>query len=116
MKKIREQNHRGKKSVAKKKKLLTELDLCSGPSKLCISFAIDKSLNKEDMVNSQKLWVERPVLDLSSDGRNQAIVACARIGIDSAGREWASKPLRFYLNGNPYVSRRDKEAEQAISF
>lgn len=114
MKENRERNHRGK-SVDKKKKPFTEFDLCSGPSKLCMSFAIDKSLNKEDMVNSTKLWVERPtIINSSLHYKNQPIVACARIGIDSVGKEWASKPLRFYILGNPYVSKRDKKAEQNI--
>jgi DNA-3-methyladenine glycosylase len=33
------------------------------------------------------------------------IVARPRIGVDYAG-EWAHKPLRFYMEGNKYVSRK----------
>ncbi|XP_073988581.1 uncharacterized protein [Rhodnius prolixus] len=113
MRKNRGESYRGKSNNVHKKKSFTALNLCSGPSKLCMSYAIDKSLNKEDMVKSTKLWVERP-LDSEFEYKNHAIVSCSRIGIDSVGQEWSAKPFRFYIHGNPYVSRRDKKAEQNI--
>ena len=41
-------------------------------------------------------------------------VACKRVGIESAGPEWASKPLRFYEISSDCVSVRDKKAEQGM--
>ncbi|KAK9510669.1 hypothetical protein O3M35_005406 [Rhynocoris fuscipes] len=113
MRKNRINSYKGKTSA--RKKPFTNLDLCSGPSKLCMSFAIDRSLNKEDMVESDKLWLEWPSDKSQSLNEDKQIVACARIGIDSVGKEWASKPYRFYLYGNPYVSKRDKKAEQSFA-
>lgn len=82
-------------------------DLANGPSKLCQAFHIDKSLNKVDMCESEHFWVEdcEDVLDCD-------IVECKRIGIESAGEEWANKPLRFYIKGCSWVSVRNKVAEK----
>ena len=33
------------------------------------------------------------------------IIERPRIGVDYAG-EWALKPLRFYIEGNPYISKK----------
>lgn len=73
--------------------------LCSGPARLCQALAIDRSHNGLDLTESDHLWIER--------GRRvppAAIAAGPRIGIDSAG-VWARKPLRFWIAGNPHVSR-----------
>ncbi|KAK5642645.1 hypothetical protein RI129_008812 [Pyrocoelia pectoralis] len=83
-------------------------ELGNGPSKLCISMSIDnKTCNKLDLCTSSVLWIEEDV-DYSNDFE---IVVSSRIGIDSVGEEWAKKPLRFYILGNNYVSKRDKQAE-----
>ncbi|GFU72894.1 DNA-3-methyladenine glycosylase [Trichonephila clavipes] len=87
--------------------VLKEKDLCSGPSKLCQALKIDKQLNKIDLCTSKVLWLEDgeriPLCD---------IVECKRIGIDSAGEEWANKPLRFYIGNCIWVSVRNKIAER----
>eukprot|EP00112_Aurelia_sp_Birch-Aquarium-sp1_P020548 Seg532.2 transcript_id=Seg532.2/GoldUCD/mRNA.D3Y31 product="DNA-3-methyladenine glycosylase" protein_id=Seg532.2/GoldUCD/D3Y31 len=86
--------------------------LCNGPSKLCTAMAITKeSLNKEDMATSSKFWVAKDQPDCKDD----EIVVCKRIGIDSYGEEWASKPFRFYILGNKCVSVRDKDVEMNLS-
>ena len=85
--------------------------LCNGPSKLCTSMAITKeNLNKEDMATSSKFWVAKDQPDCKDD----EIVVCKRIGIDSYGQEWASKPFRFYILGNKCVSVRDKDVEKNL--
>ncbi|XP_021942418.1 DNA-3-methyladenine glycosylase-like isoform X3 [Zootermopsis nevadensis] len=101
-----------KKSTSSKPKELKAHELCSGPAKLCMSFNITKSLcNEQDLTAWDGLWVEE-------DESNQKsldpchIVTSHRIGIDSVGREWASKPFRFYLLGNSSVSRRDEASEE----
>ena len=72
----------------------------SGPGKLCMAMSIDKKLNGADL-NGETLWIEDRKLDVGQ------IVAAARIGVDYAG-EYRDKPWRFYLDGNPHVSRAKK--------
>ncbi|XP_032454055.1 DNA-3-methyladenine glycosylase isoform X4 [Nasonia vitripennis] len=84
-------------------------DLCNGPSKLCMALDIKKGHTKYSMCSWKGMWIEE-------DPKKEEIkiVNCSRIGIDSAGVEWASKPLRFYILGNESVSKRDKKAESSF--
>lgn len=96
--------------TGKKKKVLKEKELCNGPSKLCMSLNITKEgCNKIDMTNSEVMWIES-----DENVANIEFVTTSRIGIESAGEEWANKPLRFYILGNEFVSKRDKVAEKII--
>ncbi|XP_044737807.1 putative 3-methyladenine DNA glycosylase [Chrysoperla carnea] len=84
--------------------------LCNGPSKLCISMSINKdTCNKLDLSDdrNQALWIEDDFVDTDFK-----IVKTHRIGIESVGEPWSKAPLRFYIHGNNYVSKRDKKAEQ----
>ncbi|ELK28400.1 DNA-3-methyladenine glycosylase, partial [Myotis davidii] len=86
---------------------LKDRELCSGPSKLCQALAIDKSFDQRDLTTDKAVWLEH-----SPPGpREPAVVAAARVGIGNAG-EWAQKPLRFYVQGSPWVSVVDRGAEQ----
>jgi DNA-3-methyladenine glycosylase len=76
-------------------------DLCSGPAKLCQALALDRRHDGTDLTTSAQLWIEPVRTAPLPPG---AIVRTARIGVAYAG-PWASKPLRFYLRGNPHVSR-----------
>ena len=69
-----------------------------GPGLLCRAMAIDRQQNGCDLLSdhlfisapettAKMLWVKRP-----------------RIGVEYA-RHWARRLLRFYLKGNPHVSR-----------
>jgi DNA-3-methyladenine glycosylase len=69
-----------------------------GPALLCKAMAIDKRLNGHDLESDEfhVAW-----------GRDEApvrLVKRPRIGVDYAGA-WARRLLRFYLRGNPFVSR-----------
>lgn len=75
--------------------------LCSGPGKLCEALAIDRAMNAADLIADDELFIEEAVKRPLPDDR---IVAGPRIGVDYAG-EWAKKPLRFHVRGNPHVSR-----------
>ncbi|XP_038180989.1 DNA-3-methyladenine glycosylase [Arvicola amphibius] len=86
---------------------LKDRELCSGPSKLCQALAIDKSFDQRDLAQDEAVWLERGPVESSSP----AVVAAARIGIGHAG-EWTQKPLRFYIQGSPWVSVVDRVAEQ----
>lgn len=84
-------------------------ELCNGPSKLCMAFRLDKTHSKHSICTWKGLWIEE-----SNQVEEIKIVKCARIGIDSCGPEWASKPLRYYIYGNKFVSKRDKKAEASL--
>lgn len=89
-------------------KSLKKHELCNGPSKLCLSLDITKDqINKEDMTKSKKIWIE------DGDTKPDKIVHCKRINIGYA-EEWIDKPLRFYILGNSYVSKKDKMAEKDV--
>lgn len=87
---------------------LKDRELCSGPSKLCQAFAINKNFDQRDLAEDEAIWLEHGSPEL----REPAVVAAARVGIGYAG-EWAQKPLRFYIQGCPWVSVVDRVAEQA---
>ncbi|XP_015172119.1 PREDICTED: DNA-3-methyladenine glycosylase-like isoform X2 [Polistes dominula] len=84
-------------------------ELCNGPSKLCMSFQLNKNHNKYSLCEWKGLWIED-----DSYQEEIKIIQCARIGIDSCGPEWSRKPLRYYIYGNKSVSKRDKKAEALI--
>ena len=71
----------------------------SGPGKLCKWLGLDKSFDKEDLVSSERLFLEDRGI------KKSPIVSSRRIGIDYAG-SWAKKPYRFYIKDNPFVSRK----------
>ena len=74
------------------------VDLTSGPGKLCIALAIDRSLNGED-IYGDKIWIEK-----YRSFKDDDIAIGKRIGIDYAGDD-AHLPLRFWVRGNAHVSK-----------
>jgi len=78
-----------------------DTDLCSGPAKLCQALDIDLALDGHDMVKGPSLFIERVRKSAMSISR---ITLGSRVGVSYAD-EWADKPLRFYINNNPHVSR-----------
>ena len=74
-----------------------DIDIASGPGKLCRALDIDKQLNGADM-EGKIIWFEDRGL------RPLNIVTSPRVGIDYAG-EYRDKLWRFYIEGNPHVSR-----------
>lgn len=86
--------HKSYENLNKKQKL----GLTNGPGKLCIAMGIDKKNNGEDLCGN-KLYIE------DNDINKFNIVSSKRIGIDYA-EEAKDYLLRFYIDGNPYVSRK----------
>lgn len=73
----------------------------NGPGKLCRWLEIDSRLYAEDLTTSAAVWIEKSDTEL-----RRTIVKTPRIGIDYAGREWALKPLRFYLKEyEPHIAK-----------
>lgn len=71
----------------------------SGPGRLCKAMGIDKSHYGHDLCSPTLFIAENPTLEPVH------IVERPRVGVDYAGA-WATKPLRFYIEGNPYISRK----------
>ncbi len=61
-----------------------------GPGKLTKSLGIDKSYYGEDLVKSERIWIE-------DAGRIPYFKTSPRIGIDYAGEYWKTKPWRYYI-------------------
>jgi DNA-3-methyladenine glycosylase len=73
-------------------------NLASGPGKLCQAFAIDRSLNGQDVCGR--------VLYLEDSGEpTPKFDATPRIGVDYAGK-WKDMPLRFVVRDSMFVSKR----------
>jgi len=70
-----------------------------GPALLCRAMGIDGRLNGRDLVGDT-FFLAAP-----SGEEELRIVRRPRIGVDYAGRHWARRLLRFYVHGNPFVSR-----------
>ena len=73
-------------------------DKTRGPGLLCKAMQIDKRLNGHDLLSD-----DFHIADPESNERF-SIAKRPRIGVDYAG-EWAKKHLRYYIKGNPFVSR-----------
>jgi len=69
-----------------------------GPGLLCRAMGIDSRLNGHDMASADFFVAARPA------GETLQIVARPRIGVAYAG-VWANRILRYYIAGNPFVSR-----------
>jgi DNA-3-methyladenine glycosylase len=69
-----------------------------GPGLLCKAMAIDGRYHGHDLL-SDDLFVARP-----AEEAPVRIVKRPRIGVDYAGH-WARRLLRFYIKGNPFISR-----------
>jgi DNA-3-methyladenine glycosylase len=73
-------------------------DRTQGPGLLCRAMEIDKRLNGHDLL-SDDFYVGP-----SERHEPFSIVKSPRVGVDYA-KHWAKRHLRFYIKGNPFVSR-----------
>ena len=70
----------------------------NGPGLLCRAMEIDRRLNAHDLLSDNLFIAEPEVVG------KIFIVKRPRIGVDYA-KHWAKRRLRFYIRGNPFVSR-----------
>ena len=70
-----------------------------GPGLLCKSMQIDRDLNAHDLL-SDNFYIADPLKD-----EHVIIVKRPRVGVAYA-RHWQRRLLRFYINGNPFVSKK----------
>lgn len=71
----------------------------NGPGLLCRAMGIDKRLNGHDLLSDDFFIAENETRE------SLLIVKRPRVGVDYAGA-WAKRHLRFYIKGNPFVSRK----------
>jgi DNA-3-methyladenine glycosylase len=69
-------------------------DLCNGPGKLCQALGVTRADNGTDLEGSV-IWIEDDGFPAENVGMT------TRVGLTAGG----SLPLRFFLKGNPFVSR-----------
>lgn len=69
-----------------------------GPGRLCKSMGIDRRLNTHDLTSGDFFIAG------SMETEPFRIVKRPRVGVDYAG-QWAKRLLRFYIRGNPFVSK-----------
>jgi DNA-3-methyladenine glycosylase len=76
-----------------------DVDLTNGPGKLCAAMAIDKSLDGAAL-DGDALWLTARDVEIDEN----SIAVSPRIGVENSG-DAAHWPLRFFIRGNPFVSR-----------
>ena len=69
-----------------------------GPGLLCHAMHIDRRLNAHDLM-SDDFYIAA-----ASKPEQFTVVKRPRVGVDYAG-PWAKRHLRFYIKGNPFISR-----------
>jgi DNA-3-methyladenine glycosylase len=77
-------------------------NITAGPGSVANALGIDRKLNGISL-QSDTLWLEDRGLHFGND----QIAAVPRIGVAYAGQD-ALLPYRFYVKGNPFVSRPNK--------
>ena len=82
-----------------------DVRLAAGPARLCQALAIDRSLDGHDLTLRGALWLARAEAGDVQASRGPGIIAGARVGVDYAGPDWASRPWRFGICDHPALSR-----------
>ena len=84
-------------------------ELTNGPAKLCAALAIDGRLDGIDLCGGHSpLFIARNPKIKKVRQHLGPVITTTRVGISSAGH----LPLRFYLDGSPFVSRRASGSRQ----
>ena len=97
---------RGEDWIRKQRPVSSRVDLTNGPGKCCEAMGIDRDLDGADLCDAQSpIWIARNPDWALVRSQQGPIRATTRVGITRAAH-W---PLRFYLPGSHFVSRRAKE-------
>ena len=96
---------KGETKTDSNKKRLKLHELCNGPSKLCMSFAIRRdNCDQLDMVTSDEMWLEESK-DIRFKEKKFEISTDKRIGIDSTPPVARNRLWRFYVKDSWSESR-----------
>lgn len=74
--------------------LLRGLEGFDGPGKITRALEVDKSFYGEDLMKSERIWIE-------SSAEKASFVQKARFGISYAGEPWESMPWRYIKVQSP---------------
>lgn len=98
-----------RETSSKSSRNLSMKNLANGPGKLCQAFSIDKAtFNAQNLCENKFLWFERQPEVAADD-----VGTSSRIGIEKTPPEFASKPWRFYLRNNVFVSREEEHSDSS---
>jgi DNA-3-methyladenine glycosylase len=77
------------------------IELCRGPAKLTQALRIDRALNGVDLCNRRSdLWIETGVPVPA-----RSVEHGPRVGLGNTPEPWKSKPWRYWVKDNPFVSQ-----------
>src|ERR1035441_9087386 len=100
----------GEEFMRKRRRIDARLDLTNRPAKLCQALDIDRGLDGVDLCDSKSpLFIARNPAAEEFQRENGPIITTTRIGLTRA----ADLALRSYLEGSPFVSRRNSRARGA---
>jgi len=88
--------------LARRNMLVSKPNITSGPGSVAKALGISRALNAFSL-QSDSIWVEDRGLIVDDN----SIAAVPRIGVSYAGDD-ALLPYRFFIKGNPYVSKPNK--------
>lgn len=92
---------------------LTDHQLCSGPARLTQAFGINLTHNALDLTSHQALYLAAPT-GPSALCPQAPILRSARVGVAYA-QDWADRPLRWFVQGHPGVSRTKLSLHSRVS-
>ena len=86
-------------------------ELTSGPAKSCLALAIEREFDGADLCSADSpLMIARNPQAAAFRRQRGPVITTTRIGISVAEH----LPLRFYLDGSEFVSKRDRAANARI--
>jgi DNA-3-methyladenine glycosylase len=86
-----------------------DTQLTSGPGKLCVAMDIDRALDGADLCDAASgLWIARHPTHKEFLLSHGPMITTTRVGITKA----SELPLRFYLKGSRWISKRSKVHER----
>lgn len=92
----------GEKFMRAQRPVAEPRNLTNGPAKLCSAMNITRALDGVDLCDAESsLFIAKNPMSRRFVEQRGPIIATTRIGISKA----ADLPLRFYLEGSPFVSR-----------
>jgi DNA-3-methyladenine glycosylase len=88
--------------MARRNMLVAKPSITSGPGSVAKALGITRDINAFSL-QSDTIWIEDSGLTFP----DESITSVPRIGVSYAGED-ALLPYRFYVKGNPYVSKPNK--------
>jgi DNA-3-methyladenine glycosylase len=97
----------GKNFMRAQRPVKNSHDLTNGPGKLCVAMDITRKLDDADLCDARSPLFIAKNPDVKKFYRERGpLITTTRIGITKA----AEMPLRFYLEGSAFVSRRKRQS------